>query len=80
MWFPEVSRSLAWLGAELILHPTMTSTSDREVETAVARANAIFNQCYFVDVNIVGQYGGGRSQIIDPDGTVLQFAGITRQF
>ncbi len=75
MWFPEVARSLAWLGAELILHPTMTSTSDREVETAVARANAIFNQCYFVDVNIVGKYGGGRSQIIDPDGTVLQLAG-----
>lgn len=75
MWFPEVCRSLAWLGAELIVHPSMTSTSDREVETAIARANAIFNQCFFVDVNIVGQYGGGRSQIIDPDGTVLQLAG-----
>lgn len=75
MWFPEVARSLAWLGAEVILHPSMTSTSDREVETAVARANAIFNQCFFVDVNIVGKFGGGRSQIIDPDGTVLQLAG-----
>ena len=75
MWFSEVARSLAWLGAEVILHPSMTSTSDREVETAVARANAIFNQCFFVDVNIVGQFGGGRSQIIDPDGIVLQLAG-----
>lgn len=74
MWFPEVARSLAWLGAELILHPSMTSTSDRMVETVIARSNAIFNQCYFVDVNIVGRYGGGRSQIIDPDGTVLQLA------
>ncbi len=74
MWFPEVARSLAWLGAEVILHPSMTSTSDREVETAIARANAIFNQCFFVDVNIVGSYGGGRSQIVDPDGTVLQLA------
>ncbi len=74
MWFPEVSRSLAWLGAEVILHPSMTSTSDRLVETVIGRANAIFNQCYFVDVNTVGRYGGGRSQIIDPDGTVLQLA------
>jgi formamidase len=74
MWFPEVARSLAWLGAEVILHPSMTSTSDRGAETVLAQANAIFNQCFFVDVNIVGRYGGGRSQIIDPDGTVLQLA------
>jgi deaminated glutathione amidase len=74
MWFPEVARSLAWLGAEVILHPSMTSTSDRGAETVLAQANAIFNQCFFVDVNIAGRYGGGRSQIIDPDGTVLQLA------
>jgi predicted amidohydrolase len=74
MWFPEVSRTLAWLGAEVILHPSLTSTSDRGAETIIARANAIFNQCYFVDVNISGVYGGGRSQIIDPDGNVLQMA------
>lgn len=72
MWFPEVARTLAWLGAEVILHPSMTSTSDRVVETVIARANAIFNQCFFIDVNTVGRYGGGRSQIVDPDGTVLQ--------
>lgn len=75
MWFPEVSRSLAWMGAELILHPSMTSTSDRGAEMVMARANAIFNQCFFVDVNVVGAYGGGRSQFIDPEGNVLQIAG-----
>ena len=26
-WFPEVARTLAWMGAEVILHPTMTTTS-----------------------------------------------------
>jgi formamidase len=76
MWFPEVSRSLAWMGAEVILHPSMTSTSDRTAETVMARANAIFNQCYFVDVNTVGLYGGGLSQVIDPDGNVLELAGV----
>lgn len=74
MWIPEVSRSLAWLGAEVIFHPSRTSTSDRIVETKIAQANAIFNQCFFIDVNIVGQFGGGRSQIVDPDGQVLQLA------
>jgi hypothetical protein len=39
------------------------------------QANAIFNQCYFIDVNGIGAWGGGRSLIIDPDGRVLQQAG-----
>ena len=74
-WFPETVRSLAWMGAEVIIHPTMTPTSDREMELVLNQANAIFNQCYFVDVNGVGPWGGGRSLIVDPDGRVLQKAG-----
>jgi predicted amidohydrolase len=74
MWFPEVARSLAWLGAEVILQPTLTPTSDRELELAMCRANALFNQCYFISVNGIGTWGGGRSTIIDPDGRVLQEA------
>jgi formamidase len=74
-WFPEVARSLTWLGAEVILQPTMTPTSDRALELVVSQANAIFNQCYFVGVNGVGPYGGGKSLIVDPDGRVLQQAG-----
>jgi formamidase len=74
-WFPETVRTLAWMGAEVIIHPTMTPTSDRELELVLNQANAIFNQCYFVDVNGVGPWGGGRSLIVDPDGRVLQKAG-----
>ncbi|WKZ52506.1 MAG: carbon-nitrogen hydrolase family protein [Anaerolineales bacterium] len=80
MWFPEVSRQLAWMGAEVILQPTMTPTSDRELELAMARANALFNQCYFVSVNGIGTWGGGRSTIIDPDGRVLQTASTNQTF
>jgi predicted amidohydrolase len=75
MWFPEVVRSLIWLGAEVILHPTMTPTSDRPLELVMSQANAIFNQCYFIDINGVGPYGGGQSLIVDPDGRVLQQVG-----
>jgi formamidase len=74
MWFPEVARTLAWMGAELILHPSLTFTADRSVELVISQANAIFNQCYFVDINGTGPYGGGRSLIVDPHGTVLQQA------
>jgi formamidase len=74
-WFPEVVRTLAWMGAEVILHPTLTATSDRTTELTLSQANAIFNQCYFIDVNGIGPWGGGRSLIVDPDGRVLQQAG-----
>ena len=74
MWFPETVRALAWLGAEVILHPTLTTSGDRELELVLGQAHAITNQCYFVDINGVGPWGGGFSQIIDPDGRVAQRA------
>ncbi|HEX8991618.1 MAG TPA: carbon-nitrogen hydrolase family protein [Anaerolineales bacterium] len=74
-WFPEVIRTLAWMGAEVIIHPTLTPTSDRGAELVLNQANAIFNQCYVVDINGLGPWGGGRSSIVDPEGRVLQQAG-----
>ena len=74
MWFPEVVRALVWQGAEVILHPTMTPTSDRDLELVLSQSNAIMNQCYFIDINGVGPWGGGKSRIVDPDGRVLQQA------
>ncbi|HEX6231420.1 MAG TPA: carbon-nitrogen hydrolase family protein [Actinomycetota bacterium] len=70
-WFPEVARGLALRGAELILHPTLTATPDREQELVLARANAIANQCFVVNVNAVPSRGGGRSMGVDPEGRVL---------
>jgi formamidase len=75
-WFPEVARGLALRGAEVILHPTLTSTPDREEELVLARSNAIVNQCYVVNVNMGGVLGGGRSTAVDPEGRVLYTAGI----
>ena len=79
-WFPEVSRGLAWRGAEVILHPTMTTTTDRAQELVLAQANAITNQCFFVDVNNAGALGNGRSIIVGPDGDVLHQAGEQTEF
>ncbi len=78
MWFPETTRSLCWLGAEVILHPTMTNTVDRDTELAIARASAAINQCYFLDVCVAGSLGNGRSIACGPGGEVLYQAGMGR--
>jgi predicted amidohydrolase len=80
MWFPETTRTLAYLGAEVVLHPTMTNTIDREFEFDVARANAAMNQCYFFDINVTGRLGYGRSAVFGPGGEVLHQSGTNREF
>ncbi|MDZ7720497.1 MAG: carbon-nitrogen hydrolase family protein [Balneolaceae bacterium] len=70
MWFPETIRTLAVMGAEVILHPTLTGTIDRDIELSIARASAATNQCYFFDINGLGSGGSGRSIICGPDGRV----------
>jgi predicted amidohydrolase len=75
MWFPETTRNLVAMGAEVILHPTMTDTIDRDVELPIARASATINQCYFFDVNGVGDCGTGRSIVVGPSGYVIHEAG-----
>jgi formamidase len=79
-WFPEVARHLAWMGAEVIFQPTATGTSDRDQELVLARANAIVNQVYVVNVNMGGRPGPGRSIIVDPEGHPLQQAGDGEEF
>lgn len=68
--FPETFRQLAWMGAELIIQVNLTTTSDREQELVMARANAIFNQLYVVSLNAAAPAGVGRSLIVDPEGLV----------
>lgn len=80
MWFPETSRTLAAMGAEVILHPTLTNSIDREIELAIVRATAAQNQCFFFDVNGLGDGGNGRSLIVGPHGDVLHQAGTCEEW
>jgi predicted amidohydrolase len=80
MWFPETSRTLATMGAEVILHPTLTGTIDRDIELSIARATAAINQCYFFDVNGLGAGGNGKSVVCGPDGRILYQAGQIEEF
>jgi len=79
MWFPETIRALIWQGAEVILHPSLTSSIDRDAERAMVRAHAAQNQCYFFDVNLAGTVGVGESLIAGPGGEVVYSAGKTRE-
>jgi predicted amidohydrolase len=69
-WFPEVTRHLAWMGAEAIINVVKTTTSDRAQELVLARANAIVNQVFMVSVNCAGPVGTGQSLVVDPEGRV----------
>ena len=78
MWFPETMRNMTCMGAEVILHPSMTYTIDRQVETEISRANAAVHQCYFFDLNVIGM-GGGLSGVYGPGGEVIHRAGVGRE-
>ena len=79
MWFPETIRTLAWMGAEVILHPILTSSIDLDAEIAMVRAHGAQNQVYFFDVNLAGPLGVGQSCIAGPGGEVIHQAGKGRE-
>lgn len=81
IWFPETTRTLTAQGVEVLLHPVLTGTTDRDAELAIARATAAQFQCYVFDVNGLGAGGNGRSCVVDPSAQVLhQSAGQEDMF
>ena len=79
LWFPETSRALAMQGAQIIIHPSLTDTCDRNEEKIMARATAIQQQCYYFDVNAGGEQGCGQSIVIGPEGEVLTELGSSEE-
>jgi predicted amidohydrolase len=75
IWFPETTRQLTSQGVEVLLHPVLTGTTDRDAELAITRATAAQFQCYVFDVNGLGAGGVGKSLVVDPSARVLHQAG-----
>jgi N-carbamoylputrescine amidase len=88
-WFPEVSRTLALKGAELLIYPSAIGSElarpdfdSRPEWELVMRAQAIMNRVFVAAVNRVGQeekirfYGG--SFVADPWGKVVRRASMSR--
>lgn len=76
--FPEVSRSLAVKGAQVLAVPAGFYTA--EIWDLVTRVRAMENGCWLVAANATGPAPNGkrfcgRSRIVGPDGKVLADAG-----
>lgn len=73
--FPEMCRSLALEGVNLLIIPTAWPFPRLDHWKLLTRARAIENQCFVVAANRVGKddstFFCGNSRIIDPHGTIL---------
>ena len=73
--FPELYRSLALQGAEVLVNCTAWPASRAAHWETLTRARAIENQAYMIGTNRVGTDGGvtfcGRSCIVEPFGEVI---------
>ena len=77
--FPELFRQLAWMGAQAVIQPVLTTSSDRQVELVLARANAVVNQIHVLSINAAAPAGLGRSLVVDPEGNVRYQAGSAEE-
>ncbi len=69
-FFPEISRTLALEGAELILTPSYDPAEYDFIPDVIPRARALENECYYIWTN--GVNGPcGNSTIVDPEGQVI---------
>jgi len=71
--FPEMSRSLAAAGSEILVAPSAWVKGDMKEEhwITINKTRAIENGCYVVAPDQVGNIYCGRSVIVDPYGKVL---------
>jgi predicted amidohydrolase len=73
--FPEVSRQLAFRGAELLVAPAAFAMRDKYMWDIYFRTRALENTCFVAGVNRVGHEGDlhmfGNNQLISPNSSVV---------
>jgi omega-amidase len=78
--FPELARSLALDGAEILFVSSARPASRTEVFRVLNQARAIENQLFVVSANLCGQSGSGHfaghSIVVAPDGRILAEGGL----
>jgi predicted amidohydrolase len=81
--FPEVTRTLALKGADIVAHPTNFPMAARLQTELITVARAAENRIYLLTANRVGKERWGEfcgwSQIVDPFGKRLAEAGETEE-
>ena len=73
--FPEVSRNLALMGAEVLVKITLDPSELYMINKHLHYARAVENQAYLVSVNATGPFMSnlsyGNSMVVDPEGRLL---------
>ena len=71
--FPEMSRSLAAAGSEVLVVPSAWVKGDMKEEhwITINKTRAIENGCYVISPDQVGNIYCGRSLVVDPYGKIL---------
>ena len=71
--FPELSRLLTLMGAEMLMSPSGWVQGDMKVEhwQTMVRARALENGCYVIAPDQVGNIYIGHSMVVDPFGRVV---------
>jgi len=81
--FPEVTRTLALAGADIVAHPTNFPMAAKVQTELITVARAAENRIYLLTANRVGKERRGEfcgwSQIVDPYGKRLAEAGETEE-
>ena len=81
--FPEVTRTLALKGADIVAHPTNFPMAAKVQTEVITLARAAENRVYLLTANRVGKERWGEfcgwSQIVDPYGKRLAEAGETEE-
>jgi deaminated glutathione amidase len=75
LWFPEITRTLVSMGAEVIINPVLADFVDRPSDLAIVQASAAMFQSYIFHINGLAVGGDGQSRVIDPAGQILHQSG-----
>lgn len=77
--FPEISRIVTLMGAEVIVRPAVDPEGLYEVCKSISPTRAFENQAFFASINMVGRYRHldtyGHSNVYAPDATLIYEAG-----
>lgn len=83
MFYPEVSRAYAYMGAKLLIAISATPDFSRPLFHILVQARAIENTAYFIWVNNVGTFDGigfaGGSRVVTPLGSVVYDAPLIKE-
>lgn len=79
LWFPEVTRTLTAMGAEVIINPVLASFVDRPADLAIAQGSAAMFQSYIFHINGLLAGGNGYSMVIDPAGQILHRGNVQEE-